>query len=383
MNCKKCGKEIPPDGLFCPYCGIRQERKPSRKRRGNGSGYAYQRGRTWTLRVTVGYTTDDTGKIHRVYRTKGGYPTKAEALRHVDELKGQQTRQAPTLSELWKLYKSGPYTKVSSSKQTAYKIAWDKMKQISHLPVDKLTIKDLTDCVSSKAPTYYPAKDMKTVLGKLWDFAMAEQYVTVRLPDFIELPTLEEAEPEPFSEIEIRALWNAYGDGDRFVGYILLMIYTGMMPGELLSLRQSMIDWNRLEIIGAGKKTSVRKKTPLVLADLIVPVLDDLCQNKLSTNRSDKVVGLNKDRFYKLYYESIERAGVRRLTPYSCRHTTATALALGNIAPSVIQQVMRHAKFSTTQRYIHPDTADMRKAVNVLTKGKDEDEKPAADSAVS
>jgi len=32
-----------------------------------------------------------------------------------------------------------------------------------------------------------------------------------------------------------------------------------------------------------------------------------------------------------------------------CRHTTATALALGNIAPSVIQEVMRHTKFNTTQ----------------------------------
>ena len=381
MNCKKCGKEIPSDGFFCPYCGTRQERKPGRKRRGNGSGYAFQRGKTWTLRVTIGYTVDESGRTVRLYRTKGGYPTKAEALRHVDELKAERARKCPTLAELWKLYYNGPLDKLSASKQDAYKIAWGKLAQISHVPVDQLTIKDLTDCVTAKAPTFYPAKDMKTVLCKLWDYAIAEQYVPVRLPDFIELPALKESEPEPFSEIEIRALWNAYGSGDRFIGFVLLMIYTGMMPGELLDLRLPMIDWNRLEIVGAGKKTSVRKKTPLVLADIIVPVLDDLCQNKLSTNRSDKVVGLNKDRFYKMYYEAIERAGVRKLPPYSCRHTTATALALGNIAPSVIQKVMRHAKFSTTQRYIHPDTESMHKAVNVLNKGKDAAEAPAADSA--
>lgn len=366
MNCKKCGKEIPPDGLFCPYCGIRQERKPGKKRRGNGSGYAYQRGKTWTLRVTIGYTVDENGKVVRLYRTKGGYPTKTEALRHVDELKAEPVRKCPTLSELWKLYYNGPFDKLSSSKQTAYKIAWNKLSRLAHIPVDHLTIKDLTTCVSTKAPTYYPARDMKTILCKLWDYAIAEQYVAVRLPDFIELPSLHETEPIPFAETEIHSLWRGYGGGDRFAGYILLMIYTGMMPGELLDLRLPMIDWNRLEIIGAGKKTSVRKKTPLVLADIIIPVLDDLCQNKPSTNRSDKVVGLNKDKFYEEYYLCLERNNCRRLTPYACRHTTATALALGNIAPSVIQKVMRHAKFSTTQRYIHPDTADMHEAINKI-----------------
>lgn len=364
MNCKKCGGAIPDGGLFCPFCGIRQVRKPPAKRRGNGSGYAYQRGKTWTLRVTLGYTVDANGKTVRLYRTKGGYPTKAEALRHVEELKGSRSAAAPTLADLWVIYKDGPFTKLSSSKQTAYKIAWSKLAQVSHIPVNELTIRDLTACVSEKAPTYYPAKDMKTVLSRLYDYAMAEQYVTAKLPDYIELPALNESEPQPFSEIEIRSLWRGYGAGDKFAGYILLMIYSGMMPGELLDLKMDMIDWELNEIIGAGKKTKERKKTPLVLADIIVPVLDDLCQ--ISQSKIGKLVCLNKDKFYSEFYDCLARNGCRRLTPYSCRHTTATALALGNIAPSVIQKVMRHAKFSTTQRYIHPDTASMRDAVNKL-----------------
>lgn len=44
-------------------------------------------------------------------------------------------------------------------------------------------------------------------------------------------------------------------------------------------------------------------------------------------------------------------------------------VALGNIAPSVIQEVMRHTKFSTTQRYIHPDTKSAHDAVNTLNRG--------------
>jgi len=378
IACKnpKCGKAIPPDGIFCPYCGQKQVTAPGRKRRGNGSGYAYRRGKTWTLRVILGYTVNEAGKVVRLERTKGGYPTKAEALRHVEELKNQKVRKAPTLAELWTIYKAGPYTKLGSSKQTAYRIAWGKLADISATPIDKLGIRDLTDCVAAKAPTHYPARDMKTVLGKLWDYALAEQYVSVRLPDFIELPALEESEPEPFSEIEIHSLWNGYGGGDWFAGFVLLMIYTGMMPGELLDLRFDMIDWTRCEIVGAGKKTKVRKKTPLVLADFILPVLDDLCQR--SHTRKGKVVGMNKDKFYEEYYLCLERNKCRRLTPYSCRHTTATALALGNIAPSVIQKIMRHAKFTTTQRYIHPDMTSMKEAVNALQPAPATGKDPAA-----
>ena len=75
---------------------------------------------------------------------------------------------------------------------------------------------------------------------------------------------------------------------------------------------------------------------------------------------------MTKDRFYPAFHDALARCGARNLKPYSCRHTTATALALGNIAPSVIQEVMRHTKFSTAQRYIHPDMTASHAAVNTV-----------------
>lgn len=36
------------------------------------------------------------------------------------------------------------------------------------------------------------------------------------------------------------------------------------------------------------------------------------------------------------------------------------------IAPSVIQRIMRHAKLSTTQLYIHPDESAVLDAINTL-----------------
>jgi integrase len=75
------------------------------------------------------------------------------------------------------------------------------------------------------------------------------------------------------------------------------------------------------------------------------------------------------ERFYKEFHETLSRCEIADRTPYACRHTTATALALGNIAPAVIQEIMRHTKFSTTERYIHKqyDDTAMRDALNTLS----------------
>lgn len=107
------------------------------------------------------------------------------------------------------------------------------------LPVDQLNIKLLQEAVDAMASAYYPVKDIKALLAHLYKRAVAEGWMTVNLADFIELPTLEVEELQPFNENELRGFWNAYGAGDTFVGYILLMIYTGMIPGELIRLKKA------------------------------------------------------------------------------------------------------------------------------------------------
>lgn len=74
-------------------------------------------------------------------------------------------------------------------------------------------------------------------------------------------------------------MWEDYAAGNHFTGYILLMIYTGMMPGELFDLRKNMIDFDAHTIIGCGKKTKKRKDTPLVISNVVEPVLRDLYDN--------------------------------------------------------------------------------------------------------
>lgn len=376
-NCIKCGADLPQGALYCPMCGKKQtaQTNPEKKRTGrsrpNGTGSVYRRGKTWECAIVLGYVIQPDGKRKAIRPTKGGFKTKKEAMEYLPKLK-DRPRLTPTLYDLWERYQdSKKYTQLSASRKEKYAIAWRKLERLWFTKIDLLTTFDLQDTVNDQASTFYTARDLKDLISKLYQMALPDQYVKSNLAEYIELPELNAKKQEAFTAEEIAMLWTDYADGNWWTGYILLMIYTGMMPGELLGCQKEFIDWQGKQIRGAGKKTKERKETPIVLADVILPVLSDLCDH----TAGEKLIKINKDNFYQVYYETLQRAGCRRLTPYSCRHTAATSLAMENIPPSVIQKVMRHAKFSTTEKYIHISIDPMLEAVNKLNKIRHDEDK--------
>ena len=364
-NCVSCFRPLPEGAVYCCFCRAKQSYKPRSKTRGNGQGSAYQRGKTWTARWTESIYVDSSGKLHQVQRTKGGFSSKRAALAYA-AAPAPVKPKAPTLRMYYQTYLSGEFQKLSSNRQIAVKKAFDRLSPLADTPIDSLSIGEIQSVIDSNASSYYTKRDMKTLLSHCYNLAIAERATTINLSKYITLPTLEEEEPVPFKPEDIQSFWQHYPQ-NHFIGFILLMIYTGMMPGELLKLKIDMIDFEQCEIKKAGIKTKKRKTTPMVFPEFLSPVLHQLISESLS--KIGNFCPINKDNFYSRYYAALEEANVQRLPPYACRHTTATALALSNVAPSVIQEVMRHTKFTTTQRYIHPDTESMSKAVNQLPSG--------------
>ena len=341
------------------------------KSRGNGQGCAYQRKgqTTWTASVVIGWRMPDDPSKPRIpiKRTKAGFKTKKDAINYCPVLLSggvEKKKEAPRLSYYWDMYKDGDMEQISKGKQSAYRTAWKKLKPIHDVPVDCLTVEHLRNAVSSACKTYDTAKDCKSLLANLFELAAADGFANRDLPSFIILPEHTEAERVPFSEEEQKRIWKAYDDGDIRAAAHLLMIYTGMMPGEAMKLKVENIDLENQVILHAGLKTKVRKRTPIVIADVIVPVVEDLIAHAQPSGFIWKRV--EKD-WYDNYYALLEDAGCRRLPPYSCRHTTATCLSVDqNVAPQTIKKVMRWSSTRMLDRYAHPQISDALDAVNSI-----------------
>jgi len=369
LTCRKCKKEIPEDGLFCPYCGIRQVIERQKRKRGNGQGTAIKRGKTWTAVWTESLviTDPDSKKIKQVRRWKGGFSSETKALAYAANPPVREEKKAvKTIRMYYKGWLESGYVKLGQSKKDSFDIAWKKIeKELADLPIGEVTLDQLQTIVNAKAKTHYPAKDIRTLLSHIFKRAVVDGEARTNLASYIEIPALDEKEAVPFNEDEVKKMWNAYTlQPDPILADILIMIYSGMMPGELLKMKPDMIQWDTNTIVGCALKTKKRKQTPTVFPDFLIPVLEYAC----NTSGEKKIVNMGKWQFYDAYHKTLERIGVRDLPPYSCRHTTGTALAMGNVSPFVIKEVMRHSKITTTQRYIHPNTRDSVAAVNTLKK---------------
>lgn len=362
MICRYCHKAA-PDGLYCIFCGKRQDVPRQAHKRGNGQGTAYKRGKTWTG-VRAGYQyTDDDGN-HRKRQTKGGFATKKEALEWASTKTFLETH-SPKLIELWELYETNDLPKLSRSKQTAYKIARKRLEPLMGTQIHLLTLEELQQAINA-AKTYYPARDCKTVLSQLYKKALASNngLVTKNLAEYVTLPALEETEAKPFTTEELKAFWDLYDKNDYFVGYILLMCYSGMMPAELLSCKKDMINTGKCEIFGCGAKTKSRKKSAIVYPEILRPVVESLLKSK-----GEKLLSINKDNFYIEFYDCLERAKVRKLPPYSCRHTYGTEAVKLGVHPAVVQKMLRHSNQRTQERYTHLTSEEAHEAVNLFARG--------------
>lgn len=371
MICLKCKKEMPDGALFCPWCGVAQEvkaKKRKKRKNANGFGSVYFNGVSWVAERTLGYKTfiiDGKPKKKRLSEKKKGFKTSRDANLYLVPLitKGKK-KIIDTMALLHTIYTASQKYKKLGSKKGAYKKAWERMKPIHNIPVDIVTIQDLRDLVEGL--NYYPAKDIKDLTSNLYKIAVAEGQVQTNLAPFIELPELDAEETVPWNEQEIEILWRLYAKGNRIAMACLIMIYSGMMPGELFICEEHMINYEEHTITGCGLKTKKRKETPIVFPDFVSPVLRDLAST--SPSRIGRILGMAEDNFYAEFKALKEGNGIRdAIRPYSGRHSTQTALAVKNVAPGVIVEIMRQKNYKTSlDHYNNIQTKDLVAALNQL-----------------
>ena len=323
------------------------------KKRGNGEGSVVKYRDGYRAIIVTGWRD----KTHPVKHTKSGFATVREAREYISSFNKNELVAASsyTVAKALSLYEDNGLQKLSSSKQTHYRTVARRIEPIKELEMSSLTLAQLQELV--KGYSYYPAKDIRSLLSHLYKLAIADGVCTINLSQYIVLPELVEEETIPFTQDQLVRMWNDYKEHPE-TGAALLMCYTGLMPGELSRIKRDNLQGQYF--VGAGLKTDRRRAAVVPIPDQLMPVVEDL----FAKGKNDGLLPYKLDTYRKAFKEMVVRIEAdARCTPYSCRHTFATMLST-QVPAHVLARLMRNDIRVTQMYYLHEDQELLLQEVN-------------------
>ena len=347
MNCKSCRKQIPDESIYCLYCGKKQTTTPQKvHKRGNSTGSVYKlpNGK-WRAVITLGYDVVD-GKKKRRVKSKQGFSTKKEALDYLPILAngGESLDSKITFKELYDAWR--PTHTAGKSTMACYAAACKHYKPLWYNKVVDIKTSALQACVSSQ-PGKRTQQNMKALATMLWREALKDDIVSKNYAQLIKVGGETQAPREPFTDEELKKLWACDAPN---VDAVLIMCYTGFRIGELLALTdESFHDGEHPYFIGGGKTEAGRDRIVAVS-----PRIYPLVKARLGHGHLFTPTDPNNFRKY-AYYPALEAAGVRALSPHSCRHTFATMLKKIDAPDADKLAFIGHTKMDMTLHYTHAD----------------------------
>lgn len=289
-------------------------------------------------------------------RKKKGFATKKEALAALDELKkiGVRDPRDYTVSGIWEALWPAWSRDLSESKQDHYERAYKRLKPLWRADIRNLIAADWQEVIDEFPGNYDPKKDGRTVCSKIYKYALAQNWVHVNMAEHITLPHQGESTKDRFTNEEIAAFWWLWDGLDPFVGYILIMIYTGMRPGELRTVAQENVHLDEGYMVG-GIKSAAGRGRCIAFPEFLRPVIS--WAMSVST-KPDRLMAMTESKFYEGYDATLEKAGIKRtekrkMTPHCCRHTYMSLAVDAGIPLTTVQKMAGHSDVKVTAQYTH------------------------------
>ena len=322
------------------------------------------------IRPILGYTDD----YYEAYETLLKYHKKSQEKENVLKFSDLYT--------LWSEYKKKRFNdlkekgKLKKNQRVPYASNYDSVyknqcKPLHDKYLSNLCSDDFQKIIDDCDKGYTTRKYIKLLGSQLFEHA---NYLGIKLDkDIINRIEVGDTDKSTmhkiFTDDEINILWNNLGnsqtDPHGIIDIILINIYSGMRPTELLEMKSSNIDLKRQFMIG-GIKTNAGIDREIPIHDKTLPLV------KKMYNPNNKYLILKKDgtpllyrHYLDLFKEVMNNLGLEH-TPYDCRSTTATKLYNSGIDPLIYKLILGHDVSDITEKHYIKITAEQK--VNAINK---------------
>lgn len=343
--------------------------------RPNGTGTAYKRGKTWTACITIGWKTTPTGRAQAVRRTKGGFPTKREALAYCQQLQATpKDKPKMTLQQVYDAWLPAHEARVSKSTMDCYRAAFKYFDDLRYRLIADIDVDELQECLDACPRARRTRENMKAVMGLLYKYAIPRHQATMNLAEYLHTGDNDKSTRPAFSPDQVERIRQRIGI-TPYAEYVYVLIYTGFRPAELFSLTQ---DSYHDDILTGGIKTEAGKDRAVPVSPKIRSIVEQrasVCHKFLFPRENGEQMSVAYFRDY-CFYPVLAAADIQPIptaehpayyTPYSCRHTFANLLKSAPGSDVDKAKLIGHADYSTTKKmYQSAELEAMRRIIEQL-----------------
>lgn len=344
-------------------------------KRANGDGSVYKLGgkrrKPWAARVTLGWNLDpNTGEVKQLYQLVGTFATRPEAetaLNNFLQNPYDINAHKLTFADVYEKWSSEYYeTLKNDSSARSYKAAFNHCKPIWDVRFRDLRVSHLEGVIKD-ADVGDPTKQrMKSMFNMMYAFAMRHEIADKDYSALFvhKIGKRDKSSRKPFSNSEVKKLWTVESFG--VADLILVCIYSGWRPSEMLLLESCNVDLTRWRMKG-GMKTEAG-------TDRVVPIHEKIRHivarhydpNFKYVFRNEKNEFMTYDQ-YRGRFKKVMRHLQMQHTPHEARHTFISCAKHFRMDDNLLKAIVGHKITDVTERvYTHRPYSDYEEAMGLI-----------------
>lgn len=349
---------------------------------GNINKLSGNRRNPYRARVRLDYTDD--GKV--IYKTIGYYPKYEDAITALVDYhrNPNEFENDITFGEVYKRWSEQKFCKISHSNIKAYEAAFKTCSELQELPIKDIKISQIQKVIDKSGKNHPTLRKIKTLLSQMYDFAVFNEIISKdkHTIEFLDIGERTKSSLHyKFNKNEIDLLW-LWSNKNEYVQVILMLIYTGVRPGELFSLKKENVDLEEESFyIMKGKNPSAIRKVPIYKKTL--PFFEHWMQKDgeyLITQLNGKRFNFdtNHRQFIETYWEPVlsdigileykaETGEKKKHLPHDTRHTFTSMWQEKQLNEAYRRRIQGHSgKGIGEQVYTHLDFESLKAEINKL-----------------
>lgn len=244
-------------------------------------------------------------------------------------------------------------------------------------PIGEIGQRDVIELLDGYEDRPYMGNRVLAAVRKLFNWS-ASRGIVEAVPAFNGLAAPEQHRDRPLTDAEIRNVWKA-AHRYPFGAVVRLLLLTGQRRAEVGGMRWSEVDLDAKvwTIPPERAKNGVRHEVPLSPA--AIELLEGVPRHKATEKIPDPTVfsttsGAKPVSGFSKAKTEIDKAagfldeegkpveGARPWRLHDLRHTVGTGLQVLRIPADTIGAILNHKKVGITQRYLHHDYAEEKRA---------------------